>query len=61
MEEKEGSPSPWTIPKGCSIAKVHDPGHTATIYQFTTPGKGSIDKLSKYKDNSSLMPEYNIT
>lgn len=61
MEEREGSPNPWTVPKGCSIAKVHDPGHTATIYQFTTPGKCSIDELLKYKEDCSLMPDNNFS
>lgn len=49
MDEREGSPNPWTVTKGCSFAKVHDPGHTAAIYQFTTTGKFFIDGPSKYK------------
>lgn len=60
MEEREGSPNPWTVPKGCSVAKVHDPGQTSAIYQFTTAGKFSIDEVSKYEKDYGWMLEHNI-
>lgn len=52
VEERDGSPNPWAVPKGCSLSKVHDPGHSAAVYQFNTQGKHSHDELSNTKCKS---------
>ncbi|XP_036819702.1 D-glucuronyl C5-epimerase B-like [Oncorhynchus mykiss] len=40
-EEKDnraGSPSgPWTVPKGCSLTRLHDKGRATTVRQFSAP------------------------
>ncbi|XP_076847032.1 glucuronic acid epimerase a isoform X2 [Brachyhypopomus gauderio] len=49
-EERDGSTSSWTVPKGCSLTKVHDPGYPSTIHQFSTPD--SSEGISLLLDNS---------
>lgn len=42
-EEKDnraGSPSgPWTVPKGCSLTRLHDKGRATAVRQFSAPGR----------------------
>ncbi|XP_028814319.1 glucuronic acid epimerase a [Denticeps clupeoides] len=35
-EDREGNHSPWTVPKGCSIAAVMDQAHSTVTRQFST-------------------------
>ncbi|XP_017562160.1 glucuronic acid epimerase a [Pygocentrus nattereri] len=50
MEERGGSSNPWTVPKGCSLSKVHYSGNSATVHQFDTPDNS--EGISLPLDNS---------
>uniref|UniRef100_A0A3B1JQF2 heparosan-N-sulfate-glucuronate 5-epimerase n=1 Tax=Astyanax mexicanus TaxID=7994 RepID=A0A3B1JQF2_ASTMX len=50
MEDRDGIPSLWTVPKGCSLAKVRDPRHSGIVNQFSTPDNS--DGVSLPLDNS---------
>ena len=38
-EGTAGSPSPWTVPKGCSLTKLLDSTRPASTRQFSAPGE----------------------
>lgn len=36
LEEKEGGSSQWDVPKGCTLSKIQDQGHSGFVHHFVT-------------------------
>lgn len=54
--DSRASTAPWSVPKGCSLSRVHDKSRATSARQFSAPGMRDLPRAQAASGHEAYLP-----